>query len=210
VIGHSPWAPPFAVIDLIGVFANAVPGGAIARREGFDPIGSAVLAMLSGLGGGVIRDTILQAGPPAAFSGYTDITAALAGGAAGFLLPPKIPAWRLTWPIVDAVALGAWATAGALKAVADGFGWLPATVIGRISAVGGGMVRDIVVRRTPSVLGGNTLYASCAVVAAVLAVAFERLGLDRTGPVIAALAGTTLCVLARWRGWVLPSRSSSP
>ena len=61
-------AAVLAVLDLIGVFANAILGGSVARRHRFDPIGFAALAIVSGLGGGIIRDVLLQQGPPVALT----------------------------------------------------------------------------------------------------------------------------------------------
>ena len=154
----------FRAVDLIGVFANAVLGGVIARRERLDPVGFATLAILSGLGGGIIRDTLLQHGTPVALTDYSYILTALGAAAITFAVNVQGPLWDRAWPVVDALALGTWAATGAQKTLAIGLGWLPAVLLGTITAVGGGAVRDIVLRRVPTVLGGNTLYATCAVV----------------------------------------------
>ena len=73
--------------------------------------------------------------------------------------------WNRVWPVVDALALGCWAATGAQKTLAVGLGWLPAVLLGTITAVGGGAVRDVVLRQLPAILGGNTLYATCAALA---------------------------------------------
>ena len=72
------------VLDLTGVFANALLGGAVARRHGFDPVGFAALAIVSGLGGGLIRDTLLQHGTPVALTNYAYLTTALIGAAVAY------------------------------------------------------------------------------------------------------------------------------
>jgi hypothetical protein len=72
------------VLDLTGVFANALLGGAVARRHGFDPVGFAALAIVSGLGGGLIRDTLLQRGTPVALTNYAYLTTALIGAVVAF------------------------------------------------------------------------------------------------------------------------------
>jgi len=113
--------------------------------------------------------------------------------------------WRRVWPVVDAVALGTWAATGAQKTLSFGLGWLPAVLLGTITAVGGGAMRDVVLRRVPTVLGGNTLYATCAVLASGVMIALSRFGHPTAGLVIATLVGAALCLLARWRGWMLPS-----
>lgn len=198
----------FRVIDLVGVFANAALGGVIARAERLDPVGFATLAILSGLGGGIIRDTLLQAGPPVALLDPAYVTTALLGATVTFVVTGGGRLWANVWPVVDAVALGSWAAAGALKTLSTGLGWMPAVLLGTITAVGGGALRDIVLRRTPTVLGGNTLYATCAVVAAGVMVVAARLGQPDSGLLVATLVGAALCLLARRFGWMLPHSDS--
>lgn len=198
----------FRTVDLIGVFGNAAIGAAVARAERLDPVGFATLAILSGLDGGIIRDTLLQQGPPLALTDNAYVLTALVAAAISFIVTLEGPVWERVLPVVDAVALGAWAAAGALKTLSFGMGWLPALLLGVLTACGGGALRDIVVRRTPTVLGGNTLYATCALIAAgVMVLAFDA-GQSHLGLLAATLTGATLCLLARWRGWMLPDRDS--
>jgi uncharacterized membrane protein YeiH len=194
----------FRVIDLIGVLANAILGGVLARRERLDPVGFAVLAIASGLGGGLIRDTLLQRGTPVALVDPAYILTALAGAALAFLVRVEGRWWDRVFPYVDAVALGTWAAVGAQKTLALGFGWLPAVLLGTITAVGGGMVRDVLLNRIPGIFGGTTLYATCALVASGVMVVLYRLEHPTIGLVSATLTGAALTLLARWRGWQLP------
>ena len=99
----------FRALDLTGVFANAMLGGVIARREKLDPVGFAVLAILSGLGGGLIRDTLLQRGTPIALTDYAYLLTAVGGAALTFLIRIEGPVWDRAWPVIDALALGCWA-----------------------------------------------------------------------------------------------------
>jgi uncharacterized membrane protein YeiH len=191
-------------LDLTGVLANAVLGGVIARSARLDLVGFATLAILSGLGGGIIRDTLLQHGPPVALTDYSYVLTALAGAAIAFLIKIEGPVWDRAWPLIDAMALGCWAAAGAEKTLAFGLGWLPAVLLGTITAVGGGFVRDIVLRRIPGILGGNTLYATCALAASAVMVGLYRSHHPTWGSVAATLIGAGLCLLARWQHWVLP------
>jgi uncharacterized membrane protein YeiH len=193
------------VLDLAGVFANAVLGGLIARREKLDPVGFAALAVLSGLGGGLIRDVLLQRGTPVALTDYAYLLTALAGAAASYLASVEGPVWDRLWPVVDAIALGCWASAGAAKTLAAGLGWLPAVLLGVVTAVGGGAVRDIVLRRVPGVLGGNTLYATAALAGAGATVLVRQVGDAAIASLCGLVVGGGLCLLARWRGWILPS-----
>lgn len=195
----------FRVLDLTGVLGNALLGGVIARQERLDPIGFATLAVLSGLGGGVIRDVLLQHGPPVALTDHAYLLTALFGAAVTFLLRVRGRAWDRLWPVVDAVALGCWATAGAQKTLEAGLGWLPALLLGTVTAVGGGAVRDLVLRRVPGILGGNTLYATAALVGAGALVWLSETGHPTAGSVVGLLSGAGLCLAARWRGWILPS-----
>jgi uncharacterized membrane protein YeiH len=195
-------------VDLTGVFANAILGGVLARTQRLDPIGFITLAILSGLGGGIIRDTLLQRGTPVALTDYAYILIALGGAALAFLVQVEGRTWDTVFPWVDALALGCWAAAGAQKTLALGLGWLPAILLGTITAVGGGFVRDVVLRQVPQVLGGGTLYATCALVASsVMVVGYEN-GQSDAGLLAAMLVGAALTLLARWRNWMLPLGTS--
>jgi uncharacterized membrane protein YeiH len=203
-VSDVPVTDLFRALDLTGVFANALLGGVIARRERLDPVGFAVLAVLSGLGGGLIRDTLLQHGTPIALTDYAYLLTAFGGAALTFLVRVEGHLWDRVWPIVDALALGCWAAAGAQKTLDAGLGWLPAVLLGTITAVGGGAIRDVVLRRVPVVLGGNTLYATCAAVAAGVLVIVSEYGYRTAGTLAGLVVGAGLCLLARWRGWILP------
>jgi uncharacterized membrane protein YeiH len=194
------------VLDLTGAFANALLGGAVARRHGFDPVGFAALAIVSGLGGGIIRDTLLQRGTPVALTNYAYLTTALIGAAVAFAVRFEGRVWDRLFPLVDALALGCWAAVGAQKTLTLGLGWLPAILLGTVTAVGGGAVRDIAVGSIPTIFGGNTLYATCAVIASGTLVLVQFWGYPQAGLLVSTGVGAALCLLARWRGWILPER----
>jgi uncharacterized membrane protein YeiH len=194
----------FRAIDLTGVFANAMLGGVLARAERLDPVGFAALAIMSGLGGGIIRDTLLQRGTPVALTDNAYILTALAGAAVTFLLRVEGRLWDRGFPFVDALALGCWASAGASKTLGFGLGWLPAVLLGVITAVGGGTLRDVVLRRIPAIFGGNTLYATSALLASGVMVVLYHFGRPSLGLVVSTVVGAGLTLLARWRGWQLP------
>ncbi|MFP5281866.1 MAG: trimeric intracellular cation channel family protein [Actinomycetes bacterium] len=197
-----------AALDLIGVFANAVLGGSVARQERFDPIGFGALAIVSGLGGGLVRDVLLQTGPPVALVNPAYLAIALAGAGLAFLLHFEHRAWRLVFPYVDALALGCWAAVGAQKALLSGLAWLPSLLLGVVTAVGGGVIRDLAVGRRPTVFGGNTLYATCALLASGVAVAGTLIGHSQEAALLATVLGAASCLLARRRGWMLPESVS--
>jgi uncharacterized membrane protein YeiH len=204
IVDHQAVTQFVRALDLAGVLGNALLGGVIARRQTLDPVGFVVLAVLSGLGGGIIRDTLLQHGTPVALTDPAYLSTALVGAGLAFLVRVEGRAWDRLWPVVDALALGCWASVGAQKTLDVGLGWVPAVLLGTITAVGGGAVRDVVLRRVPGILGGNTLYATCAAAASCVQVLLATHGHTAAGSMAALAVGAALCLLARWRGWLLP------
>ncbi|MES9604627.1 TRIC cation channel family protein [Actinomadura sp. NPDC000929] len=192
------------VLDLTGVFINGLLGGAVARKRDLDLFGYLSIGLVSGLGGGLIRDTLLQHGPPDALTNAFYIPTALVGGMLAFLLQFTEQDWNRVFYLLDAIALSVWAITGAQKTLDVGLGWLPALLLGTITAVGGGAVRDLLLQRVPAVFGGNALYASVALVVAGIQVACSGLGAPVAGTVAGVVTGTALRVIAYRRGWALP------
>lgn len=191
-------------LEYIGVFGNAFLGGGVARRYGLSPIGFAVLAILSALGGGIVRDTMLQQGAPIAFTHWSYLSVALVAAALAYLVVEELRIWTYVAPYVDALALGCFASVGAHKTLLLGFDWLPAILLGAVTAVGGGVIRDIAVGRVPMIFGRN-VYALCAVAASAVMVVLQLGGHSRTGLALGTLVGAVLCLLARKRNWQLPA-----
>jgi uncharacterized membrane protein YeiH len=194
----------FRALDLTGVFLNGVLGGTIARQRRFDLAGFVILAIVSALGGGMLRDTLLQAGTPVALTDPYYLGTALLGALVAFLVPLGGRWWSRTFLVGDALVLGCWAATGSTKALAAGLGILPAVMLGVITAVGGGMIRDVVVGRPPVIFGGNTLYATSAVFACLVVIAMDRVGEQTLGMGLAIVVGAGLSILAHWRQWSLP------
>jgi uncharacterized membrane protein YeiH len=192
-------------VDLAGVLANAILGGIAARSARLDIVGFIILAVMSGLGGGMIRDTLLQHGTPVALTDPAYLVVALIGGVIAFVIPLKGTISRRSLILIDALAVGCWAAAGAQKTLDAGLWWLPAIMLGVITAVGGGMVRDIMLLKVPTIFGGNTLYATSALVASVEMVVLSILGFQAIGSAVAILTGALLSLLARRYGWILPT-----
>ena len=192
-------------LEFVGVFAHAVVGAAVARRYGLDPLGFAVLAVLTALGGGMIRDTLIQHGPPVVLVHWAYITIALAGAAVAYLaIVEEGRLWVRLYPYVDGLAMGCFASVGAHKAFLLGFGWLPAVLLGALTAVGGGVLRDVAVGRMPLIFSGN-LYATCALISSTTMVVMDLSGYSRTGLVVGSVVGALLWPVARRRQWRLPS-----
>jgi uncharacterized membrane protein YeiH len=193
-------------LDLLGVFANGLLGGAVARSKDLDLFGFAAVGLISGLGGGIIRDVLLEHGTPVALTNPAYIPTALAGAGMAFVFGIEHRTWDRAFILVDAAALSLWATAGALKAMDDGLGWLPEVLIGTITAIGGAVTRDVMLQRVPAVFTQGTLYATVAIVVAAIQVSFAGVpGLSAGGATTVAIAvGVTLRLIAYWRGWQLP------
>jgi uncharacterized membrane protein YeiH len=194
------------IVDLLGVFANGLLGGAVARSYDMDLFGFASMGLVSGLGGGIIRDVLLQHGTPIALVNPAYIPTALAGAAVAFVMNIDTGAWDRTFILVDAAAISLWAASGALITLDDGLSWLTAVLLGTITAVGGGVTRDLMVQRMPAVFTQGPLYATVAIfVAAVQVLGAETLGTQSAvGTSIAIAAGFALRLLAYYRGWRLP------
>ncbi|MFI7580123.1 TRIC cation channel family protein [Kocuria kalidii] len=194
----------FDVVDLLGVLTNGILGGAVARQLRMDPVGFAFLAIVSALGGGLLRDTLLQVGFPVALTNPAYLITAIVGATIAFFLQLRGKWTHRVLVVADALAVGCWAATGTAKALDVGLTWLPAVMIGVITAVGGGMVRDIAVGRVPMIFGGNTLYATGAVIGSAEMAVLHGLGYPNWGMVAAILTAATVTVVARRRGWRLP------
>lgn len=194
----------FSFLDVTGVFLNGILGGRLAREKRFDPIGFAILAVISALGGGILRDLMLNNAPPVALTDKYYLTMAFMGAIVAGL-------WKLDgkWSrriliLFDALVLGTWAATGTQKALGLGFDIIPSILMGVVTAIGGGMIRDIAAGNVPAVFGGNNLYAVPAVAAAAADALFFSLGWSLLGMVAAVLVGSIFTILASWRRWVLP------
>ncbi len=185
------------VLDLIGTFAFALNGALTAlRATRLDIVGVITLGMITALGGGTIRDVFLDALPPATFLDWRYLAVAAAGGLIAFLTGHHLERINGTINVLDAAGLSLFAVTGALKAVDLGFGPAQAVIVGGITGVGGGTLRDVLIRQVPSVLSSG-LYAVPAIVGATVVVVADVL--DARGP-IAAVAAAGVCFAIRMLG----------
>lgn len=197
----------FRVIDLTGVLLNGILGGKLARSKHFDAVGFIILAIMSAMAGGIVRDVMLQHGPPVAITDPLYISTALVGAGVAFLWKLQSRFWRVALIVADGVVLGCWAATGAMKTLSFGFGIMPALLLGITTAVGGGMIRDVTAGNVPTVFGGNNLYATPALVSAGIMVALYSFGHPTAGMIVATVVGSSFTVLAHWRKWQLPVHS---
>jgi uncharacterized membrane protein YeiH len=173
-------------LDIIGVFVFALSGGLVALRAQLDLFGVVVLAWVTGLGGGIIRDLLLGATPPVGISDWRLVTAGLLAGLLVFAFHGRLQTVARRRPrrvglvsrlvkVLDAGGLALFAVAGSLKAIQLGSPWLAAVIVGGITAIGGGMIRDVLARQVPEVLQ-RELYAVPAFAGAALVVGLDHVG----------------------------------
>lgn len=193
----------FRAVDVLGVVGNGLLGGIVARRMRFDLVGFLVLAMLSGLGGGIIRDLMLTV-HPVALTDPAYLSGAFSVALVAYLVPLRSKWLNWTLTIADMLAVGCWTATGTIKALGYGLGVLPSLLLGVITAVGGGVTRDVLVGRIPAIFGGNTLYATLAVVGAVQAWLLTEAGMSDLGMGMSILTCLVLGILSRHFGWQLP------
>lgn len=193
------------VLDLLGTFAFALNGALTAMRAvRLDVIGVVTLGVVTAVGGGVIRDLVIGAVPPATFRDWRYLVVALAGALLAFLIGHRLGRLNRAIQALDAVGLGLFAVTGAAKAMAAGLGPVPAVLLGGVTAVGGGVLRDMMLQRVPSVLTSG-LYATPALLSALVTVIGIVVGWY--GPplaVTAAVLGIALRVAGALLGWNLP------
>ena len=197
------------LLDLVGIFAFAISGGLVGVRKGLDVFGVLVLAAATGLGGGFTRDVLIGAVPPTALADWRYLVVPVAAGLVTFWFHPALGRMERLVTVFDAAGLGLFCVAGALKALDYGLGPIPAALMGTLTGVGGGVVRDVLAGRVPVVLRSE-LYATPALVGASVAVAGASTGLPTwTYGIPAAILCTTWRLVAVWRGWNAP-RAAGP
>jgi uncharacterized membrane protein YeiH len=189
--------PLLLALDLIGTFAFGLNGALTAVRAArLDVVGVLALGVITALGGGIIRDVLIGAIPPATFRDWRFLALALGGGLIAFVASRRLARLEVPILVLDAVGLSVFAVMGTAKAVDFGLGIGPAVLLGVVTAVGGGTIRDTLVREIPSVLRSD-LYAIPALVAAVLTVGAIRAGIYGL-PV--ALGAAAVCFVVRMLG----------
>ncbi|MEO5812862.1 MAG: trimeric intracellular cation channel family protein [Rhodanobacter sp.] len=169
---HEQWL--FDLVDLAGTFAFAISGATAARRCNLDLFGILAIAFITACGGGILRDLCIGAIPPAGLADWRYLFTAIVAALLTMLAYPWVA--RLTYPVrlFDAMGLGLFAVYGAHKALEFGNNAEVAILLGVVTAVGGGMARDVLLARVSIVLQ-KEIYASAALVGATLAVIGEYL-----------------------------------
>ena len=200
----------FTFLDLAGTFAFALSGAVAARERGLDWFGVLVLAFTVACGGGVLRDVCIGAIPPAGLGDWRYLAIAMVAGV--LTLASRSVVDRLAHPVVlfDTLGLGLFAVTGAQKALLAGMNAEVAVLLGMVTAVGGGVMRDVLLNRVPVVLQ-REIYASAALVGAAVATFGEGLGLGSPALTWSAVAVCfALRALSLRYRWHLPRFQRKP
>jgi uncharacterized membrane protein YeiH len=192
------------VLDLTGTFVFALSGALAGVRRKLDLFGVLVLSFAAANSGGIARDLLIGAVPPAAIGDWRYLGVSLFAGVITFYFSSLIV--RMSNPVLlfDAAGLALFAVSGASKALAYGLNPVMAIVLGMVTGIGGGMVRDVLLAEIPIVLRAE-LYAVAALAAAAVVVIGHMLQLTLAPSTAAALIlGFGLRVMAIRHGWRLP------
>jgi uncharacterized membrane protein YeiH len=173
LINHD---PAQLALDLVGVFVFALSGGLVAVKKRLDLFGVLVLASAAALGGGILRDLLIGDVPPVGIRDWRLLAAAGLGGLVTFIYHPEVERISRLVRVLDAAGLAAFAVGGSLKAVLEpSVSPIAAVLIGIITAVGGGVIRDLLAGQVPEVLR-RELYAVPAALGAIIVVVAAELG----------------------------------
>ncbi len=178
--------------DLAATFLMAMTGVWAASRRGYDILGAFTLAFVSGVGGGLLRDSIFLSQPPAVLQNPLYLVAVLAAVLIGVLLDRFAERFERLVAYVDAIALAVYAAVGADKAMVAGTALLAAVLIGMTNAVGGGLLRDILVREEPLLFKPGQFYVLAALGGCVLFVALDYNGVPLEKAAAASICTTLL------------------
>lgn len=194
----------YTVLDLIGTFAFAISGAVAARQRRLDLFGIVVVTFMVACGGGIVRDVCIGAIPPAGLSNWAYLAVSLLAAALTIAAYPQVR--RLRHPVLffDAIGLGLFAVAGAQKT------WIwtnsaeTAIVLGMVSAVGGGVLRDILLSRVPAILE-REIYASAALLGASVQMGLTYFDWSSFWtPWVATAACVAVRLASLYYGWRLP------
>lgn len=201
------------ILDLTGIFFFAVSGSLLAARRNFDIVGSLLLGSLAGLGGGVARDLIIGQGVPGAFAEPVYLLPPLLAAVLVFTHALGVQRYRRTLLVFDAAGLALFCVTGTLTAHAAGLNPVSAALLGVATAVGGGLLRDVVANEVPQLFNPRGVYAIPALLGAGLVSLFTALGVfnPALGISVAVLV-FTLRILSLRYGWRIPlaGRTSAP
>jgi uncharacterized membrane protein YeiH len=198
------------VLDWVGTFAFAISGGFLGVKKRFDLFGILFVSFVAAVAGGMMRDVLIGAVPPAAISEIHYLLIAVSGGLITFFWARNVAAHQRPIQLLDAFGLALFAVAGTQKALDFGIRPVMAAVLGMLTGIGGGMARDVLAGEIPFVLRSD-LYAVAALGGGAVVAAGNELGV---AAIASMLVGAAVCILLRmlaiYRGWRVPTARASP
>jgi uncharacterized membrane protein YeiH len=192
------------ILDLLGIAVFAASGALVGVAKRLDFFGVCVMGVFTALGGGVVRDVLIGITPPTSLNNWPYIGVALAVSIIALMLPRHLSrmAKAITW--LDALGMGLFASTGAVIALGANSGSIAACIAGGVTAIGGGVLRDILVNEVPLLLQ-RELYAVPALLASALVVVMVRVGFNiEYALVVGTLFASGFRILSVVRGWSLP------
>jgi uncharacterized membrane protein YeiH len=197
------------VLDLVGTFVFAISGATAAAQGGLDLFGMLELSFAAGNAGGITRDVLIGALPPAAIADWRYLGVSALAGLMTFFWYPLVDRIRSPVLVFDAAGLALFAVAGTQKALVYRLNPVMAAMLGMLTGIGGGLMRDVLVMQIPTVFRAD-LYAVAALVGAATVVVGYALHLPRTPMMLAGAAACfALRLMAMLRGWHLPVARSA-
>jgi uncharacterized membrane protein YeiH len=192
------------VLDLVGIAVFGVSGALAGVDKKLDLFGVLFLSVATALGGGFIRDALIGATPAAALTDGRYLLVPVVVGLTVFYVHPKMARLSRVFLLVDAAGLGLFAVAGTRKALDFGVPAVGACGIGLLTAIGGGLLRDVLVREIPTVLH-REIYATAGLLAAVIVVVGDKAEFNNVATAAVAIASAFLLrVVSRWKQWSAP------
>ncbi len=191
------------ILDLTGIAVFAMTGALVGVRKAVDGFGVTVLAVITGLGGGVLRDVMIGSVPPAALDDWRYLVVPAVTGVVVFYFHPTVGRMEKQIAVLDAIGLGLFCVTGAVKAAEFGLGIVPAALLGMVTAVGGGILRDVLAGRVP-VIFKEELYATPALGGALLAAVLHHYEVQQGWYAVAVGLCIIWRILALKRGWKAP------
>ncbi len=191
------------ILDLAGIAVFAATGALVGVRKELDLFGVMVLALITGLGGGVVRDVLIGAVPPAALDDWRYLVVPAATAILVFYFHPTIGRMEKQIMVLDAIGLALFCVTGAVKAEDAGLNILAASTLGLLTGIGGGMMRDVVAGRVPVVFRGE-LYATPAFAGALIASVIHHEAYPAGWYILAGAVCLVWRLAALSRGWSAP------
>jgi uncharacterized membrane protein YeiH len=193
------------ILNLIGTFVFGVSGGILAVRKQMDVFGVLVLSVVAALGGGMMRDVLLGHTPPATLNDWRYIAVAASSGVLVFADHGRLGRWQSIIVIFDAAGLGLFTVTGTVAALDAGLSFVASALLGMLTGIGGGVLRDVLAGEVPLVLR-KEIYALASLLGALSIIAASGAHmLGTTANILAMVATFGLRMPSVWRGWNIPT-----